>query len=137
MTTAQFRQCLTMLELHCSEPEMIALEAKFCNDTGFNYIAFLEELQPQDPQQFMYEKRLEEIRKTNQRKSLPELNAQKDLEGVLLKVKTKVCIALSVLIVINPLVTTGFSHDLDESTFIFRGFCSNFSFLFHFSMKII
>ena len=72
---------------------MISLEAKFCNDTGFNYIAFLEELQPQAPQDFMYEKRLEEIRKTNQRKSLPELNAQKDLEGVLLKVKTKVCTA--------------------------------------------
>ena len=102
VTTAQFRQCLTMLELHCSEPEMIALEAKFCNDTGFNYIAFLEELQPRDPQQFMYEKRLEEIRKTNQRKSLPELNAQKDLEGVLLKVKTKVCFSLSVFNVIKP-----------------------------------
>ena len=70
---------------------MIALEAKFCNDTGFNYISFLEELQPREPPKFMYEKRLEEIRQTNQKKSLPELNAQKDLEGVLLKVKTKVC----------------------------------------------
>ena len=69
---------------------MIALEAKFCNDTGFNYISFLSELQPCEPPNFMYEKRLEEIRMTNQKKTLPELNAQKDLEGVLLKVKTKV-----------------------------------------------
>lgn len=90
VTKSQFRQCLTMLELHCTEPEMIALEAKFCNDTGFNYLAFLSELMPQEPPQFMYQSRLEEIRKTNLKKTLPELNAQKDLESVLLKIKTKV-----------------------------------------------
>ena len=39
---------------------------------------------------------------------------------------------------INPLVTNGLSHSyhLDGSTFNFRGIGSNFSFLFHFSMKI-
>ena len=39
---------------------------------------------------------------------------------------------------VNPFVTNGLSHpyQLDESTFIFRGIGSNFSFLFHFSMKI-
>ena len=38
----------------------------------------------------------------------------------------------------NPLVTNGFSHPyhLDESTFIYRGIRSDFSFLFHFSMEI-
>ena len=38
----------------------------------------------------------------------------------------------------NPFVTNGLSHpyQLDESTFIFRGIGSNFSFLLHFSMKI-
>ena len=82
-----------MLELHCTEPEMIALEAKFCNDTGFNYLAFLSELMPEEPPQFMYQSRLEELRKTNMKKTLPELNAQKDLESVLLKVKTKVRIS--------------------------------------------
>ena len=42
------------------------------------------------------------------------------------------------MININPLVTNGLSHHyhLDESVFIFRGIGSNFSFLFHFSMKI-
>ena len=29
-----------------------------------------------------------------------------------------------------------YRHHLDESTFILRGFMSDFSFLFHFSMKI-
>ena len=39
---------------------------------------------------------------------------------------------------LNPLVMNGCSHryHLDESTFIFRGFGSNFSFLFHFPIKI-
>ena len=90
VTQSQFRQCMTMLELHCTEPEMVALEAKFCNDTGFNYLAFLADLQPAEPAKFMYQTRLEEIRKTNERGSLPELNPSKDLESVLLKVKTKV-----------------------------------------------
>ena len=102
VTKSQFRQCLTMLELHCTEPEMIALEAKFCNDTGFNYLAFLAELQPVEPQQFMYETRLEDIRQTNVRKTLPELKPQKDLESVLLKVKTKVHIRKMVLYLSNP-----------------------------------
>ena len=39
---------------------------------------------------------------------------------------------------LNPLVTNGLSHPyhLEESTFIFRGIRSNFSFLFIFSMEI-
>ena len=39
----------------------------------------------------------------------------------------------------NPYVTNGLSHPyhLDESTFIFRGIINYFSFIFHFSMKIM
>ena len=39
----------------------------------------------------------------------------------------------------NLLGTNGLSHlyHLDESIFIFRGIRSNFSFLFHFSMKFV
>ena len=90
VTKAQFRQCLTILELHTTEPEMAALEAKFCNDVGFNYLQFLQELEPKETPQFMYEKRLEELRLTNTGKKLPELNIAEDLEGVMMKVKTKV-----------------------------------------------
>ena len=79
-----------MLELHCVEPEMSALEAKFCNDVGFDYLSFLNELQPLTPPQFMYETRLEDVRSTNTSKKLPELCPESDLEGVLMKVKTKV-----------------------------------------------
>ena len=40
---------------------------------------------------------------------------------------------------LNPYVTNGLPHCyyFDESTFIFRGSRANFSFLFHFSMKIM
>ena len=40
---------------------------------------------------------------------------------------------------VYPLETNGLSHPyhLDESTFIYRGIRSDFSFLFHFSMKIL
>ena len=59
--------------------------------------------------------------------------------GLALKEDFKICAAILVLHFINPLVTNGFSHPyhLDESTFIFRGIRNIFSFLFHFSMKIM
>ena len=40
--------------------------------------------------------------------------------------------------IINPLVINGISHPyhLDDYTFSFRGIRNEFSFLFHFSMKI-
>ena len=45
----------------------------------------------------------------------------------------------NIYVSINPLVTNGLSHPnhLDESTFSLRGIRSDFSFLFHFSMKIM
>ena len=79
-----------MLELHATQDEMAALEAKYCNDTGFNYMKFLAELMPQEPLQFMYLERLKGLRKTNEGKRLPELNPSSDLEDLLLKLKTKV-----------------------------------------------
>ncbi|XP_071105662.1 EF-hand calcium-binding domain-containing protein 6-like [Haliotis cracherodii] len=90
VTRSQFRQCLTMLELHTTEAEVAALEARFCNDVGFNYQAFLDELQPPVPPQLMYVERLKTLRLTNQNRKLPELNPAEDLEEVLLKLKTKV-----------------------------------------------
>ena len=92
ITRAQFRQCMTMLELFVTEPEMQTLEAKFCNDTGFNYLAFLSELQPAEPPKMMYAQRLEDLRKSNTKGKLPEVNIATDLEGILVKIKTKASI---------------------------------------------
>ncbi|ELU01670.1 hypothetical protein CAPTEDRAFT_182794 [Capitella teleta] len=90
VTTKQFRQCLTMLDLKCTEPEMEALEARFCNDTGFNYIAFLGELQPTEKPKLMYLERQKEVREVNQRTKNPEVDPSRDLEVILLKIKNRV-----------------------------------------------
>lgn len=79
-----------MLDIPISQPEMAALEARFFNDVGVNYLAFLKALEPEDPPQFMYVKRLEEVRQANAKGALPELHAETDLEKILIKIKTKV-----------------------------------------------
>ncbi len=79
-----------MLELHITEDEMEALEAKYVNDMGFNYQDFLQDLQPQDPVKPMYEERLMEIRRANEKGKLPERDAEDHLGAILLKIKTKV-----------------------------------------------
>lgn len=90
VTRMKFRQALTMVEIPISEPEMAALEARFCNDVGVNYLAFMQELQPVDPPSHMYVKRMEDVRSTNAKKALPELHSEGDLEKILLKIKSKV-----------------------------------------------
>ncbi|XP_074647534.1 uncharacterized protein LOC141903328 [Tubulanus polymorphus] len=90
VTRQQFCQCLTMLELHTNAAEMAALEAKFCNDTGFNYLRFLNELEPKEPPKLMYVERLKDIRSANMKGKLPEHSPATDVEGVLCKIKTKV-----------------------------------------------
>ena len=98
VTRGQFRQCLTMLELKCTEAEMQALEAKYVNDVGFNYLSFLGDLEPQDPPKFTYMERLKELREVNEKKNLPSVLESSDLEEVLRKVKTKVLILFFFLI---------------------------------------
>ena len=79
-----------MLEIPITLPEMAALEACFIDDMGVGYLAFLNALEPEDPPPFMYVKRMEDIRQANAKGALPELNAETDLEKVLVKIKTKV-----------------------------------------------
>ena len=79
-----------MLELHATKDEMAALEAKYCNDVGFNYMWFLAELDPPEQQEFRYMERLKELRKTNDGKRIPEQDVTTDLEALLFKIKTKV-----------------------------------------------
>jgi Ca2+-binding EF-hand superfamily protein len=91
ITRTQFRQSFKILEIPIEEPEMHALEARYCNDVGVNYMQFLKDLEPVEPIEFMYIKRMDEIRKTNCKQALPEQRPNSDLESVYLKIKTKVC----------------------------------------------
>jgi len=90
VTRVQFRQCLKMLEMQCTEPEMQALETRYCDVLGLHYLVFLKDLEPEEPVQNLYAERLKLLRLTNDKTLLPERNVAGDLEGVLSKVKTKV-----------------------------------------------
>lgn len=92
VTKSQFRQCLFYLGLNASEEEMLMLEAKYTNVMGFNYIKFLEDLQPKAQQELKYVQRLKELDLVNNRKVSLEKNPLKDADSVMEKVKTKVCL---------------------------------------------
>ncbi|CAG5122336.1 unnamed protein product [Candidula unifasciata] len=91
ITCSQFQQCFKILEIPVNEQELHALEALYSNDMGINYLKFLADLEPSEPIQLMYIKRIEELRKVNAKKTLPEQKPVTDLDSVLLKIKTKVC----------------------------------------------
>lgn len=81
---------MTMLDFNVDTAEMDAIDARFSNDEGFNYTAFLEDLDPPVIPEFMYQKRLEEIRLVNAKETMPEMSSAKDAEAVLDKIRTQV-----------------------------------------------
>ena len=90
VTKPQFRQCLAYLQLTASEPEYEALEAKYSNHMGFNYLQFLGDLEPKPEQELMYSKRLEELRLVNAKQVSLETNPLRDVDAVMTKIKKKV-----------------------------------------------
>lgn len=90
LSRLQFRQALSMAELHVSEEDMQTLEAKFANDDGINYFAFFAEVDPQEPPPFKYPERMKELRIINAKGRLPEINSKKDFDSLMLKIKTKI-----------------------------------------------
>ena len=87
---SRFRQGLTISELHCTDAEMQALEARFGNDVGVNYLAFLDIVEPKPPVEWKYIERIKDLRTTNSKPPLPELYPADSVEALLLKIKTKV-----------------------------------------------
>jgi len=83
-------QGLTISELHCSEEEMHALEARFGNDVGVDYLALLDVVEPAPRPDWRFVERLKELRITNDKPPLPELYPADSLEALLQKIKTKV-----------------------------------------------
>ena len=92
ITRQHFRQCLRILEMSATETEMQAVEAHFCNDVGFHYSRFLEELDPNPKTDMMYVKRVQNLRVVNDCKKAVEDHPVGDLESVLKKIKTMVCL---------------------------------------------
>lgn len=98
----QFRQALAMALLHCSEEEMQTLESKFANDDGIDYVAFFGEVEPQEPLPFLYVERMKEMRLINSKRRLPEIKPLRDLETIMLKIRSKV-VSADVVVLINIL----------------------------------
>ena len=61
VTRSQFRQCLSYLGLDSSEKETRVMETKFSDSKGFNYLHFLEELQPSEEPEDKYWLRMTQL----------------------------------------------------------------------------
>jgi len=84
----QFKQCLAMLDLACTEEEMGALEAKFSDDKGFNYFRFLEELEPMDELDDKYKERMVELKLVNTQREKMELDFEPNFDRLMTRLKT-------------------------------------------------
>ncbi|XP_007897754.1 uncharacterized protein LOC103182503 [Callorhinchus milii] len=90
VTGTQFRRCLTQLGLQATEEEVNVIEEVFSDEMGFNYIKFLEEVDPQLKPERRYEKLMSDIHKLNAAKRNLEVGASSDIDCILAKIKTKV-----------------------------------------------
>ncbi|XP_076637045.1 uncharacterized protein LOC143349586 [Colletes latitarsis] len=91
VTRSQFRQVLTTVTVLLSPEEEFALEQRYNNDLGFNYVWFLKELEAHPVEESLYDSLLKEKRLINAEK--PPLEADPDETNIVLilaKIKAKV-----------------------------------------------
>lgn len=88
VTKIQASQCLHTLGLTDDPEEIKVLQSRYSDDIGFNYIKFLEDLQPSEKPEMKYLQRLEELKLTNQ-KHLPDLGDD-NFEKIMYKIKSRV-----------------------------------------------
>lgn len=92
ITRKQFQQCLSIMNLPFTKAEIDAIEARFSNDIGFNYMTFLYELLSDEYQMCppRYPSLKKEIFHLSRNKFVPESPTNVHEEGVLTKIKNKV-----------------------------------------------
>jgi Ca2+-binding EF-hand superfamily protein len=91
VTLRQFEQCLSKLGLNVAKEDLETLEAKFVDNVGFHYVAFLNELQPNIVEEPKYEKFMAELHKLSANEKGPfESNSFTDVQSILLKIKDQV-----------------------------------------------
>ncbi|XP_063718661.1 uncharacterized protein LOC134845608 isoform X2 [Symsagittifera roscoffensis] len=84
----QFKQCLAMLDLACTDEEMGALEAKFSDEKGFNYFRFLQELEPPEELDNKYLERMDELKLVNTMREKMELEYEANFDRIMTRLKT-------------------------------------------------
>lgn len=90
MTSKQFYQCLAKLGLQVSEKDVAILEAKFMDNYGFNFVEFLDKLQPNPVVVAKYAQFRSELAQLNNKKDVYESNPFNDVQSVLIKIKDQV-----------------------------------------------
>lgn len=90
VTRKQFHQSLTKIGINLAEKDIAILEAKFMNKKGFNYLAFLTQLQPTIVEGAKYQQLKDELDRLNTVKTTYESKPKQDLQSVLLKLKDQV-----------------------------------------------
>ncbi len=91
VTRKQFHQCLAKLNITIGEKELAMLEGKFMNNLGFNYVPFLNEIQPavvDAPKYAEFRKELEEL--GSRKQGVYEPNPCNDIQSILVKIKDQV-----------------------------------------------
>ncbi len=90
VTPKQFVQAIAILNLPFGAADIAVLEAKFRDDTGFNYLRFLNELQPNvidPPKYFAFQ---QELAALNAQKATYEPSAATDVQSILAKIRDQV-----------------------------------------------
>lgn len=88
VTKIQASQCLHTLALTDDPEEIRLLQSRYSDDIGFNYIKFLDDLQPSEKPEMKYLQRIEELKLTNT-KHLPDLGDD-NIEKIMYKIKSRV-----------------------------------------------
>jgi hypothetical protein len=90
VTRSQFHQCLSKLGIDLTPSEISALEAKYLNKIGFNYVDLLNRVQPLEIDEAKYFQFKQELEKLNYQKSPYEVDPLTDVRSILIKVKDQV-----------------------------------------------
>ncbi|XP_038638944.1 uncharacterized protein LOC119956125 [Scyliorhinus canicula] len=86
---AQFRRCLSQLNLPAADEEMDLLEKVFSDELGFDYVRFLEQVDPPEKPEQMYKKLTNDILLLKESRKNLEMEATTDINCILEKIKTK------------------------------------------------
>lgn len=84
----QFKQCLAVLGLYSDENETAAIEARYCDNYGFDYILFLGDLMPEYKERPKYKEHIAELMAVNANKKPPEMDASSDFDAIMTKIKS-------------------------------------------------
>jgi len=83
VTKNQFRQCISFLDLNADDDEKDALEARYCDQSGFRYIVFLDDVTLPEAREGKYERQLARMMQLNINKKPSEVYPEDNPEIIM------------------------------------------------------